>query len=133
MAQQVNVSITLEDGKSIHPFTKLNIFQRINEHSRFDFRFPADILEGKETSIIKASKTYIGKTVSIELSDKSEGSEVNSFKGIIVDIKLTKSYVCVIFNDSIKLFKINKLQELKTFDKFKVIVGGVVVVSLLTN
>jgi WD40 repeat protein len=90
------------------------------------FEFGVKIIELLDTSNIIGIVGYTTPTI-LYIWNEATGSIIGSIdlEKIIVDIKLTKSYVCVIFNDSIKLFRINKLQELKKLEKDPLYTGNI--------
>ena len=92
MAQEIKVSITLEDGKQIQYFSHFKITQKISEHSYFEISFPMEVLEKSDSFILNEAKKYIGTIVSINMKGKQSESEANNFKGLITEVKLSNEH-----------------------------------------
>jgi WD40 repeat protein len=109
-----NTLFVVGDSKS---FRIYNINKHVPLINR-KFEYGVKIIELLDTSNIIGIVGYTTPTI-LYIWNEANNCIVGKieFEKMICDIKLTKNYCCIIFFDSIKLFKINKLEEIKTFDK----------------
>jgi WD40 repeat protein len=117
-----NTLFAVGDNKS---FRIYNVNKHIPLVNR-KFEFGVKIIELLDTSNIIGIVGYTTPTI-LYIWNEASGSIVGKIdlEKIICDIKLTKNYCCVIFNDSIKLYKINKLEEIKSFNKDPLYIGNI--------
>lgn len=90
MPQQVHIEITI-NGKKITPFSKLSLRQQFNEHHYFEVQFNHEVLEQPGSMTINASKSYLGKAITIVFNDLAKTGTQNSFKGIVTDIQFANA------------------------------------------
>lgn len=84
MATKVVATVRLKGGETINPISEVNIDQRIDRHSTFEFSVK---VEEQIDLLLKKTKEYIGKEVEITIdSPKAKGKNDLVFKGIITDL-----------------------------------------------
>lgn len=84
MATKVEATVRLKGGEAIAPVSEVNIDQRIDWHSTFEFSVKT---EEQIDLLLKKAKEYIGKEVEIIIdSPKAKGKNDLVFKGIVTDL-----------------------------------------------
>jgi len=109
-----NTLFAVGDNKS---FRIYNVNKHIPLVNR-KFEYGVKIIELLDTSNIIGIVGYTTPTI-FYIWNEATGNIVGKLdvEKVIVDIKLTKTYCCIIFMDMIKIYKINKLDELISFNK----------------
>jgi WD40 repeat protein len=120
-----NISNTLFAVGDSKSFRIYNVNKHIPLVNR-KFEFGVKIIELLDTSNIIGIVGYLTPTI-LYIWNEATGNIVGKIdvEQIIIDIKLTKTYCCIIFTDKIKIFKMNKLEEITSFNKDPIYNGNI--------
>jgi type VI secretion system secreted protein VgrG len=83
------------DGEEIRDFVTFRISQSIYEHHEFEVKCRKESFEEPDTFLLEKSKRFIGQPIIIEIDGYTDSFKSSKpalfFKGLITDIKATKS------------------------------------------